>query len=357
MDQNYSQSPDQAEELTMKEFLDKFKPQLQYIKSKWPYILIIAVFFGSLGMAYSILKKPTYTAVCTFVLEDSKSGAGGALGQYAGMAALAGINIGGEGGGIFQGDNILELYKSRLMIEKALLSTCVINGKKEILIYRFINSYKLRQRWESDDEIHNINFDNNPDNFNRKQDSIITDLTDFFNRKLLNVSKPDKKSSIIRVEIETKDELFSKYFTEKLVQNVNDFYVQTKTKKANQNVVILQRQADSIKAMLNTSINGVASAIDAAPNANPQMSTLRVASQKRQIDVQANSAIYSEIVKNLELAKISFRQEMPLIQVIDQPVLPLYKNTINKISSTLIGCVAGAFLMIVVLVIKAIFKF
>jgi len=134
---------------------------------------------------------------------------------------------------------------------------------------------------------------------------------------------------------------FQNFFTERLVQTVNDFYVQTKTKKAFQNVQILQRQADSVRAILNSSINGVASAIDAAPNANPEMSTLRVTSQKRQIDVQANTAIYSQMVQNLELAKISLRQEIPLIQIIDKPVLPLAKNKVKKITAIFIGIILG----------------
>ena len=39
------------------------------------------------------------------------------------------------------------------------------------------------------------------------------------------------------------------------------------------------------------------------------------------IDVQANSAIYQELLKQLELAKVTHRNNMPLIQVIDSPVI------------------------------------
>jgi uncharacterized protein involved in exopolysaccharide biosynthesis len=173
---------------------------------------------------------------------------------------------------------------------------------------------------------------------------------------MLNVTKPDKKLSIIRAEFVSKDELFSKNFTEKLVQNVNDFYIQTKTKKEYQNVQVLQHQADSVKLILNSSINGVASAIDAAPNANPEMSTLRTTSQKRQIDVQANTAVYSEIVKNLELAKISLTQEMPLIQVVDKPVLPLHEDKTGKLKGTLIGMILGFFFALGILISKKVIE-
>ncbi len=307
-----------------------------------------------LGLGYTLLKKTNYTATCTFVLEDEKSSG---LGQFSGIASLAGINLNGDGGGVFQGDNIIELYKSRTMIEKTFLTYCIFNGKRELLIDRYIDSYHLREEWKKNLSIKNINFDGNVDKFSRKQDSIVTDLVDLFNKKVLNVTKPDKKLSIINVQVTTEDEMFSKFFTETLVQNVNDFYVQTRVKKQAQSVQILQRQADSVKNMLNSSIHGVASAIDADPNANPLMSTLREGSQRKQIDVQANSAIYSEIVKNLELAKIALLQETPLIQIIDKPVMPLVSDHGGKLKSIFLGTFSGFFLSIILIFCIRIFKF
>jgi hypothetical protein len=258
-------------------------------------------------------------------LEDSK---GGGIGQYAGLASLAGIDIGGSGaGGIFQGDNIIELYKSRIMLEKTLLSPVIIEGRKQLLIDRYID-------------------------FNREQDSVISNLVGIFRKNVLAVDKVDKKLNILKVDVSTNDELFSKEFNNKLVETVNNFYTETKTKKSSQNVQILQKQADSVKRVLNISIGGVASAIDAAPNANPSLLTLRVPSQRKQIDVQANSAIYAEIVRNLEVSKISLRQETPLIQVIDRPVLPLPVNSFGKLKGIVIGVSLSVFLVIIVLSVK-----
>jgi uncharacterized protein involved in exopolysaccharide biosynthesis len=300
-------------ELSVKDLVREIGSTVTHVKSKWPVILSVACICALLGLAYSFFKKTSYTAISTFVLEEGNKGGG--LSQYSGLASLAGIDIGGGGGGgIFQGDNILELYKSRIMIEKTLLSPVNINGKSQLLIDRYI---------------------------------------DF---KVLSVTKLDKKLSIIRVDVTTTDELFAKEFNTKLVETVNNFYTQTKTKKSYQNVQVLQRQADSVKRVLGYSISSVASAVDAAPNANPAMTSLRVPSQKRQVDVQASSAIYSEIVKNLEVSKISLRQETPLIQVIDQPVLPLAFSKFGKLKGVAIGFVVGTFLAIGWIIFKRIAK-
>jgi LPS O-antigen subunit length determinant protein (WzzB/FepE family) len=347
----------EPDEISMKEIILKFRAALRYLKAKMMIILIFAIIGAALGLALSILKKPVYSAVSTFVLDEGSKGGG--LGQYAGLASLAGIDIGGMGGGsngIFDGDNILELYKSRFMIEKTLLSEVNIDGKKQLLINRYIDFNELRARWKDKEHIDNISFTGNPENFNRTQDSIITNIVELFNKKLLTVDKLDKKLSIIKVEVSSKDELFAKSFNNKLVETVNDFYSQTKTKKSNQNIKILQHQVDSVRSVLNSSINGVASAIDAAPNANPALFILKVPSQKKQVDVQASTAIYAEMVKNLEISRMSLRQETPLIQIIDQPVLPLKKNYLGKFTGILTGAFLGAFIIAFILLINKILR-
>jgi uncharacterized protein involved in exopolysaccharide biosynthesis len=343
-----------SDEISVGEIFTAVKGALVYIKTKWIIILLISLVGALLGLAYSIVKKPDYSATSTFVLEESSKG--GALGQYAGLASAAGIDIGGGGsGGIFQGDNIIELYKSRLMIAKTLLSEVKLNNRNILLIDRYIEFKKLKAKWKKNDGIDTITFKGDPAKFNRHQDSIITDLTEVFNKKYLTVFKPDKKLSIIQVTFISADELFAKEFTNKLVENVNDFYVITKTKKSDQNVTVLQHQVDSVRQILNSSISGVASAIDASPNANPLLLSLRVPSQRKQVDVQASTAVYSEIVKNLEIAKITLRQEKPLIQIIDSPVLPLAVNKVGKVKGVVLGIVIAGFLTILILGIVSLF--
>lgn len=340
---------DNSDAITLRQISAHFRQVVKYLRSKWMVILIAALVGAVAGLGLAIFKKTTYSAVCSFVLDAGDKDA--MLGQYAGLASLAGVSLDG-GGGLFQGDNILELYKSRTMIEKALLSTGDFDGKKQMLIDRYIQSYHLLEKWKDKDHINSINFNGDPAKFNRKQDSIISDLVKTFNKKYLSVSKPDKKLAIIVVEVKSYDELFAKHFVEKIVDNVNTFFVQTKTKKMSQNVQVLQHQADSVRAILNSSISGVASAADAAPNANPLMQSLRVPSQRKQVDVQANTAIYGELIKNLEIAKVSLRKETPLIQLIDTPTLPLEDNKITKIKGMLIGLVLGGVLTAIWLSLK-----
>jgi uncharacterized protein involved in exopolysaccharide biosynthesis len=350
---NNDPSLNSKDKFSMAELRGSFNALIAEIKSKSFYIIAIGIICAVLGLVYSLVKKPVYTATATFVLEEGNKG--GLLSQYAGLASLAGIDV-SSGSSIFSGDNILQLYKSRLMLESALLTSTVIDGNKQLFIDRYITFNKIRDEWKKDGKLKDISFAGDPLKFNRKQDSLITDIVNTINAKILNIFKLDKKLNIICVQVATEDELFAKAFTIELVKKVNDFYVETKTKKSFQNVLILQHQADSIKNELNSSINRVASALDAIPNANPQLVSLRTTSQRRAIDVQANTAIYSEIVKNLEISKISLRQEAPLIQIIDTPVLPLPVSKVGKFKSIVVGFFLGVFVTLMFFAVKGLLR-
>jgi hypothetical protein len=339
------------DEISLKELILKIKDWYHFLLSKWKTILIAGIIGGVLGLTYSIFKKPVYTAETTFVLEEGDKAGG--LGQYAGLASMVGIDLGGGGSGIFKGDNILQLYKSRKMIQETLLAKDTFNGKQQSLIDRYIEFNKLREAWEDKPYLKDIQF-NNPQNFTRTQDSVIGKLVESINKEILNVAKPDKKLSIIAVSVKSEDELFAKAFANNIVNKVNSFYVNTKTKKSMENLSILQNQADSVRRVLNASIGGVAAAVDANPNLNSAFQTLRVGSQRKQVDVQASGAIYQEIVKNLEMAKISFRNDKPLIQVIDEPVFPLKNDKIGKSKGIVLGGIMFGFLTILFLLIRKI---
>lgn len=346
----------QDDEISLKELILKLREWYRYLLSKWVIILIVGTIGAVLGFAYASSNKPVYAAACTFVLEEG--GSAGGIGQYAGIASMVGIDLGGGGGGIFQGDNIIELYKSRSMIVKTLLSEVEIDKKKQLLIDRYIDFNELRKAWSKKAELKDIQFNlKSGESFTRIQDSVISSIAADINKNYLNVGKLDKKLSIIKVEVKAKDEPFAKCFNNEIVKNVNDFYVQTKTKKSLDNVAILQQKTDSVRAVMNGAVYTAVAVSDATPNLNPTRQVQRVVPMQRaQISVETNKTILGELVKNLELAKMSLRQETPLIQVIDQPVFPLAKEKFGKAKGIILGGVISGFLVVLILLIRKIFK-
>ncbi|WP_026955949.1 exopolysaccharide biosynthesis protein [Algoriphagus vanfongensis] len=322
-------------QFTLQEVILNIREWVSYFLSKWKILIAAGIFGMALGALVSIFKKPVFHAETSFVLEE---GDAGGISQMSGLASLVGVNLGSLGGtsGLFQGDNIMELYRSERMLGQTLLEPF---DESLLLIDRFVAFEKLDEKWASKVDIPSMDFTLPREQFTVAQDSVVKEITKLIRENQLSVSKPDRKLSIIQVSISSKDELYAKAFNESLVQNVTDFYFLTKTKKTGENLQILQSQADSVRAILDESLLSYASATDRVPNSNPLLSSAQVESRKRQIDVQATGAVYQEIVKNLEIAKVNHRNNSPLIQVIDSPRLPLKRSEIRLVKGIVLGVV------------------
>jgi Chain length determinant protein len=331
----------QKEEISLKEIFQKTQDWYRYFFSNWKIILIIGLVGGLLGLGYAFTQKPKYTALLTFALEEGESGS---LGGAIGLASQFGFDIGGGGGGAFEGSNFFTPVK--------------VDNKMITLAEVYIQDHDWRDDWREKTRFKDLQFLPNIDrkSLTRDHDSILGIIYDDISKVGLSVGKKDKKIDIISIEVFSSNEFFAKTFSESLVQKVSEFYINTKSKKARINMEILKRQTDSIRGSLNGSITGVAQAVDNTFNLNPAMNVKRAPSSRKQVDVQANTAILTELVKQTEIAKVTVRKETPLIQIIDAPIYPLKKEKFAKIKGIVLGGLFAVFIAIMYLVIKRLVK-
>jgi uncharacterized protein involved in exopolysaccharide biosynthesis len=345
------------DEISLKELIQKIKEWTLYLKTKWKIILSIAALGGAIGFVYASFQKPTYIATTTFVLEEDKGGSG--LGGALGLASSFGLDLGGGGGGLFSSTNIIELMKSRFVVEKTLLNPVqVLADKKISLADYYIQIFKLKEAWSKKPGLANINFPANSERskFSLKQDSILETISNNLKSNNLTIIQKDKKATIISLKVQTENELFSKLFCEQLLKETSDFYIETKSKKSRLNVDVLQHQADSIRSELNSAITGVAAATDNVYNLNPAFNIKSSPSKRKQVDVQANTAILTQLVAQLELSKVSLRKETPLVQLIDRPILPLEKEKLGRLNSLLLGFFLTGFFTVLCLVFEQLYR-
>lgn len=334
------------DEITLKELVQKISEWAKYFKSKWKLIVLGGFVGATIGFTIAYIDKPTYTAELTLALEEKGGGS-----SYAGLASQFGIDIGGVGGGAFSGENTIELMKSRNIIEKALLTAMEIEGRKELLINRYITFNGWREQWEAKrPDLLGITYaeNENRSSFGLKKDSILYAACKAIKQNNLVVDKIDKKLSIIKVTVKSGDELFAKYFTEVLVNAASNLYIQTKTRKSKHNLEVLESKLDSVQNELNKNLYGAAQTKD--QNLNVIRAKGNVNSTKQQLNIQILSTMYTELVKNTEMAKYSLMREEPLVQVIDSPILPLEKSQLRKLSTTFIGATMGTVLALMVLI-------
>lgn len=342
---------------TVKDAYHKGQEWYKYFLSKWLIILLFGLSGGGIGFTIAYLQKPVYKATLTFALEEQQKEGG--IGSALGLASQLGFDLGGSGGGMFASDNLLELFKSRTIIEQTLLLPNSLNNNSVSYAELFIEAEGWRKKWVEKPALQHILFlpNANRQNFNRNQDSILGVIYEMILKSNLNVIQKDKKIDIITIEYKSINESFSKSFTEALANKVSDFYISTKNKKARINMAIIEKQIDSIRAVLNGAISDVAVANDNTFGLNPALNIQRTSSTRRQIDVQYNVAILAELVKQTVLARVALRKETPLIQIIDRPILPLKKEKLGKITGLILGGLLAGIIIVFVLILRRLIKF
>jgi hypothetical protein len=336
----------QEDEISLREFIEKFREIASYLLKKWIVILIVGIIGGGIGLAYAWLQPVKYKSRVSFVVEDNRPAVGG----LAAIAGQFGFDIGGSSSaGLFSGDNILLFLKSESLCRETLLTKYDTAGK-ETLADKYAEANKLKADWVKNKKIGQINFAQYKDErFPRLEDSLIQIIVKRILKKELVFDKPDKKATFIEVTATMRDEMLSKYFSDRLVTIATDRYVQSKIKVKALNVAKLQNRADSLGAILNSRTYSAAASQQNLIDVNPALRMAPVSAEITARDKTMVATIFAEVTKNLEIAKVALSQETPTIQLVDQSSLPLKKEKVRKSFSIIIGGFIAGVLCVLIL--------
>lgn len=331
---------DNTEYVSFSKMTSFFSDWKKYILASKYYVIGISFAGLLIGITLSFVIRPTYTAQLSFAVQEAEKAGG-----LSGLASQFGFSLGGSSSGAFGGDNLYELLQSRSLIEKTLLVPVQIDGKENNLLSLYISTYNLNDKWKDSkkEALRTLSFPIRQDRntFSRTQDSVFQVVCADIVKERLKVQKRNKKLSIGDVIFVSENEYLSKLFVENLMKETTDFYVEAKTKLGRINYMKLAHQADSIRAEYENAVAARAGLADQTVNSVRQSSTVGLI--KKQTEIQILAGTYIEMKKNLELMRVNLDKEVPLIQVIDNPILPLEKKKLGKIKGGLIGGFLGGF--------------
>ena len=315
---------------------------IKFIQSKIKLLGLLIILGGVLGFVYYFITSPKYQATATFIVEEKSSGSG-----LAGMAGQLGFDISsltGGNAGLFDGDNILEIIKSRNIIESVLLSridvTDSANNKTLADLYYETSGLKNKLEGKSN-ELANLNFSSikNGAAHSILQDSVLYMMIEKINKDNLNVQRTNKKGSIISISTSSTNPQFSKLFSERLLNETSEMYIKIKVGNLSSNINRLQNKADSLQALLNRT--SYQSAALNTFDANEAYKSSAVPEEMSQRDKLVLNTLYAEVVKNVEILRISLINQKPIIQVLDLPKFPLVNQQKSFLIIELIGLLAG----------------
>jgi len=307
-----------TDDISLRHVVIKIKFWIQYLRSKFILITILSFLGAGIGFIYAYTYKPEYTGTLTFVLSTDSKGSGNGL---SGLASQFGLDMGGGSNDLFSGENIITLMNSQSILKKTLFKT--VPGSNDLLVNMIVREIGVDRGWQNSERTKNAFPFRYYDSITPIQDSLLNEVHNSLVSKFISINKPDKKQSFYKADVTTTNQVISVYLVKFLVDETAKFYIETKTKQSRQNLEMLQHEADSIHNILSATISGNVNTMDKTYNLNPALQVQRSSTQIGQLNIAALGGAYSEIVKNLELAKINVLRETPLFQIVDAPQLPL----------------------------------
>lgn len=308
-------------------------------KRRW-IVFLMGMIGLIIGVFYAQKKPVVYESHLTFSLDEGAGGSGTAAGGLLGLVAQFGL-AGGGGNDMFSGDNILEVIKSRRIVEAVLLGTDTVNNKQISLMSEWKNmKLKHIKSAKQRELLLAIQFPagSKKNQLTYIQDSLLYKAYEYIVKYDLDASRPDKKLNIYQIKFRSENERFTKIFTDRILSVTTQFYTELKTKKSMETLNVLEERVAAVKNNLGSSIVSRAASQDA--NINPAFAKSQVPIQKQQINIQAYGVAYGELCKNLELARFQYLQNVPLLQIIDNADYPM-----DEIKSSKLKYMSLAFLL------------
>jgi hypothetical protein len=319
--------------IVLGDVIESVKRFFSYLRSQFVLIALCGLVGLVLPLIYRALQKPAYAASTTFILEE-KSATGGGL---AGIASQVGLDLGslGSGSSLFTGDNILDIIKSRVIIEKVLLTPISGNSGKT-LADLYLEFSGMGEKLPAP-----VSFAIPSVAHTVYQDSVLYLMYDQIAKKNVSVDRLNKKGSIFKIVTVSQNQVFSKNFAERLLKETTTYYVNVKTSSALANVKRLQARGDSLLRVLNAKSYNAASFQILDPNV--AFKSMSVPAEVSSRDKSIVFSIYAEVTKNLEMSRIALVSQTPVIQLLDVPKYPLMDDRKSYLFLGLVGFIAGIF--------------
>ena len=320
-------------------------------KKKW-IVVAAGLICAVLGYIYVYNKTIKYTAVYVFTV-------GGDNPATSGLSITYLLGMGGGSMSAFSGDNVLELLKSRNMVENTLLSPCEYQGDtitfmEYVLICDSVREKCAEGKIDASDEkltsICDVSYPYGQDRkcFTRAQDSILMIVSSGMIKDNIFVSRRDKKLSYMEYQYTCPNEEFAMRFSAAHLKTAADFYTETKTSLSRKNLESFQQKADSVRRELDKTIAKSSAFYDGHRNASGSFVTAQL--KKYEIDIQVLTTTYQEIEKNIKVLELDLARETPLIQIIDEPFYPLPNDKMRKLKGFIMGGFLGGFLSCLTLI-------
>lgn len=324
---------------------------LNFIKKYAVQVMLTGFLCGVLGYGLSFLIPKTYKSSAVLLPESGSSANG--MGSLSGLARLSGISK-NEGGGALQP----ELYPA--VLQTVPFALYILN---QGVTDEHNQSYKSLENFLSQKA--NTGFlskqvrssataiEKSKQNFKSGEIISLSKTEDRRTKQVLALVTTvyDIKTGTISVEAEMPDPLVAAQTvntaTKYLIQYVSDY----RTEKIVQEVQFLEERVIEAKKREQTAEYALQNYRDR--NRSAFLNVARIEEQRLQADYVLSQALYSDLVRKWEDAKIKVKQEQPVIKILEPAKVPNDKSKPRRlIIAILFSFIATVFAVAYVVITK-----
>jgi len=342
-------------------------------KGKWLILAITLV--TTLGtLIFALLQKDEFTSQAVITPITSSSAGPSSLAQYAGLAAMAGVNIPTGGGGDSAAVNNLLVSRSlrdrviqTLNLTEKLFSSDTDFGKRdplrvteEALSKKFITNSKGREG------VINLEVKTNDPLLSFEiSKQILVELEALLNeynmaKSQMNISLVEKqlreqseklalvqqrmaifqtKNKLIDPTTQSKGymELFQTLTAQRIQLEIQLRQMEDAYNPSDSRIQALKGQLDSLKIQIRD-LERTGGGIGASVNTTPE---LLIEYQNLYRDLEIAQRLYATLLASLEQSRLTATEEQVFIRIIDPPLVPDIKSGPNRTLTVALGVISG----------------
>ena len=320
--------------------------------------IVVGALIGLIiGGLYAFSKPNMYTAQVTVMPEAQGKGAGslGSLGSLAGLAGISLDNLGGQDAirpdlypNVLQSVPFaLDLLKQPVYSQKLKAQLTLQEFKERSSATGFFSQLTGFFSGDGDGDKEE---QSDPKNFSqaiqvtKKQDELIKSVQESAS------ATHDKKTGIITITAVEPDPVVAATVARLSLEYLTNYITTYRTEKARKQVAFLIQQVREAKGKYQSSEYALSAYRDR--NRSLFLNTAKIEEQRLQADYLLAQTVYNELSKQMEQAKIKVQEETPVFKTLEPPTVPLRKSGPKRTFIMLGFAVAGAFLSIVLAVVR-----
>ncbi|MFN3488731.1 MAG: GNVR domain-containing protein [Emticicia sp.] len=280
-------------------------------------IVVVTLLFVIGGIAYALLAREEFVSTGK-ILPEYQSKAGG-LGQFAGLASLAGVDLSSAavaGSDAIRPDLYPDVLKSTPFFLELLKIKVRNKENKEMTFSQFYDAFVLDNKIEGKDTKIKFPTSNQYIAVSYQTEKNLKDLRERISAVI------DKKTGLITVTVKLPDPVVATIITDYGMNFLTNYITNYRTEKAKRDLNFLAERLDAAKGKYYTNQSKKAQYSDQNQLSMMKLQAADLQRERIESEYKLSSSFYNSLLQKYEEAKLKVQQETPVLKVLEPPVVP-----------------------------------